>query len=378
MRENHPVVFHEELNAWGVFTFEYVRAIFRDDVNWSSAKRFEKLPDDQKNLHILANTVAGIDPPEHRRVRNLAQPSLGPKAARELRPRIAEISAALLDKALPRGTFDLIAEYAHPLPQMVINEILGIPIEDFELSKQLSDRMEAATGRYTGAPFTDVTELRRVNDEYRAYFAPIFEARRHEDKGDVMSMLVRAEQEGDRLSNEELFKMAMIINRGGSETTMTGIAQMIRAMMEFPDQYERVKADPALIPSAVEEALRYYPPSHSMSRVAVRDVEIGGQIIPQGATVLMWLPAANRDPAEFPDPDRFDVGRAPNPHLSLGFGIHKCIGLHLARMEMQVVLEQWIERVRSWHRAEDGPIDWSEVSLVAVFPRSYPVTVEAA
>jgi cytochrome P450 len=377
MREHHPVVYHEAVNAFGVFSYEDVQRIFLDNENWSVKRRFDKLPEDQRNLHILANTVNGIDPPDHARLRMLAQPALSPRQVRELEPMVRRITAELLDEALPKGRFDLIQDLAHRLPQMVINAILGVPPEDYRLAKDLSDRMEAATGRYTGAPFTDPDALRQINREYREYFAPNIAERRGRDFGDVMSKLVRAEEAGDRLSNEELFKMAMIINRGGSETTMTGIAHMIRVMIEDPEQYRRVQEDRSLIPTAVEEVLRYYPPSHSMSRVAVRDLEFGGLRIPAGATVLLWLPAANRDPESFPDPDRFDVGRTPNRHLSFGYGIHMCIGMHLARLEMQTVLEQWLDRVEAFGRAEEGPIEWSETSLVAVFPRRFPVVVKS-
>lgn len=375
MREHHPVAYHREVDAYGVFRHADVQSIFLDSENWSVKRRFDRLPEDQRDLHILANTVNGLDPPEHARLRALAQPAFTPRQIRNLGPMIQRITSELLDSALPKGRFDLISEVAHPLPQRVINEVLGVPPEDHKLAKALSDRMEAATGRYTGAPFTSPQDLRQVNQEYREYFAPIIARRRTRDFGDIMSKLVQAEEAGDKLSNEELYKMAMIVNRGGSETTMTGIAHMIRVMMEWPEEYERVRRDPDLISGAVEETLRYYPPSHSMSRVAVRDVEIGGVAIPKGATVLLWLPAANRDPEAFADPDRFDVSRTPNRHLSFGYGIHMCIGMHLARLEMQTLLAQWLERVNAFHRGEEGPIEWSETSLVAVFPRRLLIDV---
>lgn len=375
MRENEPVAWHSDVNAFGFFRYDDVRDAFLDHECWSNQRRFDGLPESQRALHINANTMNGLDPPEQSRIRLLAMPALSPKEIGKLRGRIAEISGQLLDAALSKGTFDVVADYAHKLPQIVINEILGVPPEDFAVAKGFSNRMEAATGRYTGAPFTDVEELRAVNREYREYFAPIIEARRARDFGDVMSMLVRAEEAGGRLNNEELVKLAMLINRGGAETTMTLITHMIRSMLLFPDQFDRVRADRSLIPSAVEETLRYFPPSHSMARVATRDVSVRDRHIKKGSMALLWMPAANHDPEVFPDPDVFDVGRTPNRHLSLGYGVHLCIGMHLARLEAQIALEHWLDRVRDFRRISDTPVEWSQVSLVAVYPRSFPVAI---
>jgi cytochrome P450 len=378
MREHEPVTYHEEIDAYGLFRYEDIRQVFLDDVNWSVERRFDSLPEDQRDLHLLANTLNGIDPPEHKRVRTLAMPSVAPNQIAKLEPMVQEICAELLDALVPRGRFDFANEFAHPFVQMVINSVVGIPREDYLLSKGISDRMEKCSARFVGGPFSDPDELRKINQEYRDYFAPIIEARRHCDHGDVMSKLVQAEQEGDRLSTEELFKMAMIFNRGGADTTMTGITQMLRLMIEYPDQYQKVREDRSLAASAVDECLRFYPPSHSMSRVATHDVTIDGMTIPAGKTVLLWLPSGNRDPAAFPDPERFDVTRRPNRHLSLGLGIHVCIGMHLARLEMRVALEQWMDRVESFERAETGPIPWNQNTLIAVVPLSFPVNVTPA
>lgn len=377
MREHHPVVYHDEITAYGVFRYSDAKAVFADNENWSVQRRFDALPEDQRGLHILANTLNGVDPPDHARLRNLAMPAVAPAQIDKHANMVRDTAARLFDQLLPKGQFDFANEFAHPMVQMVINTVMGIPPEDYHLSKDLSDRQEACGGRYTGGTFSDPEGLRKVNQEYRDYFQPIIEARRHHDHGDVMSKLVQAEIQGDRLSSEELFKMAMIFNRGGADTTMTGLTHMIRALMEFPEQCQRIRADPGLIPTAVEETLRFYPPSHSMSRVAVNDVEIDGVLIPKGATVLLWLPAANRDPAVFNNPDSFDVARKPNGHLSLGHGIHMCIGMHLARLEMRVVLEQWLERVADFQRTEQGPIEFSQNSLVTIVPQSFPVRVES-
>jgi cytochrome P450 len=375
MRENEPVAWHGDVNAYGVFRYDDVRDAFLNHELWSNQRRFDRLPESQRALHINANTMNGLDPPEQSRMRLLAMPAFAPREIGKLRQRIADISAQLLDAALAKGTFDVVADYAHKLPQVVINEILGVPREDFGLAKGFADRMEAATGRYTGAAFTDPEELRAINREYREYFAPIIEARRARDHGDVMSVLVRAEEEGGRLNNEELVKLAMLINRGGAETTMTLITHMIRSMLLFPDQFDRVRADRSLIPSAVEETLRYFPPSHSMARVATRDVTVRGVSIPGGSMALLWMPSANHDSDAFPNPDVFDVGRTPNRHLSLGFGVHLCIGMHLARLEAQIALEHWLDRIKDFRRSDDTPVEWSQVSLVAVYPRSFPVTI---
>jgi len=377
MLEHEPVTYHSEIKAYGVFDYELIRKIFLDPATWSSARRFDSTPPGQKKLHILADTVAATDPPEHSRLRMLAMPSVAPKQMGAIEPHLREVIDTLLSDAIDRGTFDLVAEFAHKLPQMIINNILGIPPEDYEMAKGLSDRMEAATGRYTGAPMTDVAELRQVNDEYRQYFEPLIAARRKVDTGDVLSKLVQAEQDGDRLSTEELFKMAMIFNRAGAETTMTGIVNMIRGFMEYPGQYKKLTESPNLVASAVDEVLRFYPPTQSMSRVATRDVEIGNVMVPEGATMLLWLPAANRDPKVFDDPEVFDIERSPNRHVSFGYGIHVCIGLHLARLEMEGVLKQWLKRVATFERAETGPIDWNEISLVTMFPRSFPISITA-
>jgi cytochrome P450 len=252
---------------------------------------------------------------------------------------------------------DVIRDLAYPLPATVIAEMLGVPHADRERFKQWSDDTTALAGNLPGNLPECV--LRRAVEgmrELRAYFAGIVAQRRVEPRDDLISALVKAQEEGDRLNEAELLANAVLLLNAGHETTTNLIGNGMLALLRHPDQLRRLREDPTLIPTAVEELLRYDSPVQFTSRVLKADLSLGGKQLRAGQTALLLLGAANRDPAQFPDPDRLDVGRADNKHLAFGLGSHFCLGAPLARLEGRIVFETLLRRLPGLRLAQPAPV----------------------
>jgi cytochrome P450 len=287
------------------------------------------------------------DPPRHTKLRALVSKAFTPRMVAALEPRIRELSRELLDRVVERGEMDLVADFAAPLPMLVIAEILGIPAEDRPLFHQWADAILAMS--YTiGGPQDAARAAQEgfaaVTTEMSSYLSTLLAARRGEPGGDLLTLLDRAEVDGVRLTREEILGFFQLLLLAGSETTTNLISNAVLCLIEYPDQLARLRVDPTCLPVAVEEVLRYRSPLQWMYRVARREVELHGTAVPAGAMVLAVIGSANRDPAAFPDPGRFDSARDPNPHLAFGHGPHFCLGALLARLEARIALADLLGR----------------------------------
>ena len=283
------------------------------------------------------------DPPNHTRLRKLVSRAFTPNAVARMRAHVQEIVTRQLDRVAPAGRMDLIADLALPVPATVICEMMDVPIAD-------RDRFTGWTADAThllASVFSPPEVIARgvaAVEGLRAYFEALISERRARLGDDLLSELIRAEEAGDRLSTSELISQSIGLLIAGFETTIGLIGNGVLALLRHPDQLAKLRANPELIANAVEECLRYDGPIILTVRYLREDTEFGGQVIPKDAMVWAMLAAAHRDPAVFPDPDRFDITRQGNPHLAFGGGIHYCLGAHLARMEAQVAIGSLVAR----------------------------------
>jgi cytochrome P450 len=313
------------------------------------------------------------DPPTHTRLRRLVSAAFTPRAIAALRPAIQRIVDACLDRVAAHGEMDVIRDLALPVPSTVICEMMGVPIED-------RDRFTVWTARAThglASQFLSpeaLAETQAAGMSLAAYFQDLIAAGRGRLTNDVLSALIRAEEEGDRLAPAELVSQAIGLLIAGFETTIGLIGNGVRALIRHPGELTKLRARPELVASAVEECLRWDGPITLTGRVLHADVEFGGKRIPRNAQVWGMLVAANRDPDAFPDPDRFDVERRPNEHLAFGGGAHYCLGAHLARLEGQLAIGALVARFRDLALVSDT-VEWGP-SLFRV-PGTLPITFRA-
>jgi cytochrome P450 len=283
------------------------------------------------------------DPPDHTRLRALVQKAFTPRMIDQLRPRIITIVGELLERIAEReGQFDLIADLAYPLPVVVIAELLGVPPEDRSVFREWSSVLAASLD-----PLVSPELMARVypaRQALHAYLRGIIAQRRREPRSDLISALVGVEERGDVLSEPELVVMCTLLLIAGHETTVNLIGNGMLALLRHPEQLERLRRSPELIGTAVEELLRFDSPVQLTGRRVTAPAEIGGRMIPAGDFVLPLLGAANHDPAVFADPAKLDIGRAPNPHVAFGRGIHFCLGAPLARVEGQLAIGALVRR----------------------------------
>jgi cytochrome P450 len=364
LRREAPIFWSEAMGAWLLTRYRDAEAALRDPRLISGtriAAAVQQLPETvQPEVRALQNHISTwmgfIDPPDHTRLRALVSNVFTPRMIRSLRPRIQTIVDELLDRVQDAGRMDVIADFAFPLPAIVIAEMLGLPPADREQFKQWSNDVMAFLG--TGRPQVDVAR-RAQQGVYalKGYLRSIFSQRRQSPQDDLISALLIVEQEGDRLSEEEMFGMCVFLLVAGHETTLALIGNGLLALLRNPEQKQMLQENPGLIDSAVEEFLRYDSPIQHQTRVAREDFELEGQRILMGDRVLPMLGAANRDPAQFADPDRLDIRRQPNPHLAFGYGIHFCLGAPLARLEGQIAIHTILRRLPRM-QLTDGNLRW--------------------
>jgi cytochrome P450 len=289
-----------------------------------------------------SNLLLFLDPPDHTRLRRLVSKAFTPRRVEELRPRIAELVDALLDEVDGEPTFNLLEALAFPLPVIVICELMGVPAEDRDNLKEWSNAASRLLDPDVEGETLELGLLAGMG--LAGYFDALFEERRRQPQDDLVSGLVAAEEEGDRLSADELRAITVLLFIAGHETTMNLIGNGTYALLQHPDQLALVRDDPEMARSAIEELLRYDGPVHVTARVPTEDIDVGGTPIAAGERMVVALGAANRDPAQYPDPDRLDVTREDNRHLTFSHGIHFCLGASLARVEGQVAIPRLLQR----------------------------------
>ena len=289
-----------------------------------------------------SNLLLFLDPPDHTRLRRLVSKAFTPRRVEALRPRVEELVDQLLDDVAGAGSFDVLDALAFPLPVIVICELMGVPAEDRDALKDWSTAASRLLDPDVAGDTMEQGLLAALG--LAGYFGELFEERRRAPQDDLVSGLVAAEEEGDRLSAEELQAITVLLFIAGHETTMNLIGNGTYALLRHPDQLALVRDDPEVARTAVEELLRYDGPVHATARVPIEDLDIDGTTVPAGQRMVVALGAANRDPAQFPDPDRLDVTRPDNRHLTFSHGMHFCLGASLARVEGQVAIPRLLQR----------------------------------
>jgi cytochrome P450 len=344
LRSTAPVFCEPQSGLWMLFDYGSVHRGLTDHETFSSH-------------HGPAEWMIFLDPPRHSKLRGLISQAFTPRSIANLEPRIRQLSREFLDQAIQRGQLDLAADFSVPLPMAVIAEMFGAPVEDRPRFTRWNDAILNMSQTVAATAPLDwvVNDFKTATAEMNEYLLGLVAERRRSPKDDLLTRLVQAQLDGERLTQTELLGFFQLLLLAGSETTTNLINNAILCFIEHPGQLARLRADPELLPSAIEEVLRYRSPLQWMFRVTTRDVEMHGQTIPAGKVVLVMMGSANHDPKQFPNPNNFNITRRPNPHVAFGHGIHFCLGAALARLEAKVALTEFLHRIAEFKLASDLP-----------------------
>jgi cytochrome P450 len=375
LRRQGPVLWHDGLGMWLAPRYAEASAVLRDrrlGRIWRPRWPDEPLP---AFTLIHVHSLLESEPPAHTRLRRLVTAAFARGHVERLRPRIAALAEQLADAVADAGAagspVDLLPSYAEPLPVAVIAELLGIPDSDCGPLRPWSNAI-VKMYEYAVSP-AQRQAAERASAEFVGYLRGLVALRRRTPTDDLVSSLVAvSESDGSRLSEDELVTTCTLLLNAGHEASVNVVGNGVLALLRHPAELARLRSDPGLVPTAVEEMIRYDAPLQLFERTAVRDAEIGGVTVPSGQKIAALLGSANRDPAAFADPDRFDVGRSDNPHIGFGAGIHYCLGAPLARVELQVSLATLLRRFPRLALAGD-PVRRPEFVIRGL--RTLPVTV---
>jgi cytochrome P450 len=357
LRRDAPVFWQDEKRGrgfWSLTRYDDVVAASKDWATFSSEVGGTSLMDLTPEQVESRKSMLDADPPRHTRLRNIVNKGFAPRAVNAYEERIRVLFREVLDEAFARRELDFVDDVAVELPMRILCELMGAPLEDRRYLVDVGNRMlgntdpdtageeyvadRADLSRYAHLPFSSPAAL-----EMFSYANRIAAKRRRESRDDLTTKLIQAEVDGDRLSEHEFDLFFLLLTTAGNETTRHAMSNGLQALLDHPGERGRLVAEPSLIPTAVDEILRWAPSLHHFRRTATRDVELHGQRIRAGGKVALWYVSANRDEAHFPDPNRFDVGRTPNRHVAFGLGgPHYCLGAHLARLELRIWLEEML------------------------------------
>ncbi|NDJ52271.1 MAG: cytochrome P450 [Chloroflexi bacterium] len=362
-------------DTYFISRYEDVAATFKDprisnDTMGSSSEHGGWLT--PRSFRLMAENMLSKDDPEHRRLRDLVHKAFTPSRIRSMVDRVEEITHELLDRAAEKRDVDLIADFALPIPLIIISEMLGVEAKDREPFHHMTARFLESTN---SGVMQMVLQTPNINRMVR-FFERLLEDRRANLGDDLLSALIEAEQEGDRLSQDELIGMIFLLLLAGHETTVNLIGSGLLALLEHPDEFARLHNDPDLIDSAIEELLRYTNPVElSAPRFPLEDIEMHGVIIPQGHRMLVGVASANRDETVFENPDAVDITRKPNRHLAFGLGVHYCLGAPLARLEGATAINAIVQRFPEMQLMKPiNELEWRSSTLVRGL-KSLPVRV---
>jgi cytochrome P450 len=372
------VHYDAQQQLWQVFGYADVLRVLTDSAAFSSD--FSALLPSQPDFALFAKgNFVRMDPPKHRQLRSLVTQAFTPHMVAGLAPRIRAVTTALLDELSGTERFDVVDRLAYPLPVIVIAELLGIPVADRVIFRQWADALFSRNNQSTGIRVDAATleafvpTIREMNRYLLAYI----QHRRTHPADDLTSRLVGAAIDGARLDDQEIIGFVGLLLLAGHITTAALLGNAILTLDEHPAAAAALRADATGLPTAIEEVLRYRPPFPRLGRRTAIEVKLGGHVIAANQIILLWIASANRDATQFPDPDRFDIHRVPNPHLAFGHGIHFCLGAPLARLEATLALGLLLERYREVTVARDEPAEWYH-PWTMISAKRLPVDVVAA
>ena len=359
MRTDAPVYWDGAI--WGISRYADLKAVSKDPTTFSNAggirPGFAPLP-----------MMIDMDDPAHRQRRKLVSKGFTPRRVRDSEPGVRRACREIVDAVIDRGEADLVHDIAAHLPMIMIGDALGVRPEHRADLLHWSDDM--VKGQDVNATADQLEAAATAFGEYWAYATEVIADRRAHPTDDLMSVLVHAEVDADRFSDDEIIHESLLILVGGDETTRHVISGGVHQLLLHPDQWARVTADPTVRPGAVEEMLRWTSPIKNMVRTVTRDTALGDQDLHEGDELMLLYPSANRDEAVFEDPFRFDVARAPNEHVAFGFGPHFCLGASLARLEISVMLEELVTRVPDLAVADpDAALHWRPANFISGLER---------
>jgi cytochrome P450 family 142 subfamily A polypeptide 1 len=344
-REHDPVPFDEVAGVWGVTRYDDVRAVSAQPETFSNAGGIRP---DTGPIPMMID----MDDPAHLRRRKLVNKGFTPRRVRDQRDKVRAVVDGLVDAVAEQGRCDLVADIAAWLPLVMIGDALGVAREDHPTLLRWSDDLMRGQGQTDEALLAGMIG---AFEGYSTYIADVIADRRACPRDDLMSVLCHAEVDGDRLDDDEILHESLLILIGGDETTRHVITGGVHQLLaNGRGGWEQLRADRSLVPSAVEESLRWVSPIKNMARTATRDVELHGKRIRQGEKLLLLYPSANRDERRFADPMTFDIRRSPNEHVAFGFGAHFCLGASLARLELEVAFETLLDRLPDLHLVDDA------------------------
>jgi len=362
LRTEDPVHWDPFLHAWVVTRYADVITVFQRFLanrtptpEQLTTLGLEKLT---PLARVMVHQMLFLDPPAHGRVRGLASKAFTPRRVQVLSSHIQEITDSLLDAVQGRGEMDIIADLAYPLPAIVTAELLGVPTSDWKQLTLWSADFAQVLGNFQHNPDSAAQVIRSLEEMIVYFRAAIRENEQHPHEG-LINALMTAEQDGDRLSEDEVIANTIVTMVGGQETTTNLIGNGILTLLRHPDQLAKLRSDLSLIPSAVEELLRFESPSQHTARLAPDDLQLGGKTIRKRQAVIAVMGAANHDPERFPDPDKLDICRQDNRHVAFAWASHFCFGAPLARIEGQIAFETVLRRIPAL-RLQPGPITWRE------------------
>jgi cytochrome P450 len=363
VRETTPVYWSPMLYSWVLTRYADVRAALLDQRLSAALTREVQAAQLSEELRrqlgpvdeLLGRWVLFQDNPDHRRLRHALSGAFTSRVMEQLRPRVQTLANELIDAARGRGELDLVADFALRLPAMVIAELLGVPGADYQRFQHWVHTIALYFAIGSLGNTVTIATLRETVEQMADYMREIVDDHRRTPRDDLIGNLIAYEQQGEGLSETEILSQCMLLLHGGYESTMNTISSGMLHILSNPDQQLLLRNNPDLAGGAVEEAMRYEPAFQFVVRVATADLEIEGQAIQAGQQIFCVLGAANRDPAQFNDPDRFDIQRHPNPHIAFGYGPHYCVGAALARMEGQIALSTLLRRLDDLKLATDTP-----------------------
>ncbi|CAN5627373.1 cytochrome P450 [soil metagenome] len=348
-RNEAPVFWSEKGKYWIVSKYADIQSIMRDLhyekglQNANSLNPIVKmLPPVKEAIKSRSTWMLNQNPPDHTRLRSLVNRAFTPTMVNSMRDHIQAIADRLLDQVAPKGEMDIVKDFAFPLPVTVIAEMLGVPAEDREIIKGYSQRL--TDGLEPGFDIGRITRANKAVQEFEDYLRPLVEERRKNGKNDLITALVTAEEQGDKLSMDELLGNCVLMLIAGHETTVNLIGNSVLALLNNPDQMQLLRDRPELSVTAVNEFLRYESPVQTVRRMAAQELELHGHKLKTGDTLLLLLGSANRDPEHYQNADQLDITRADNKHLAFGTGIHHCLGSSLAEVEGQIAVGTLLKR----------------------------------